>query len=60
MEDGFIPPDHYSKTFEELGITSGAKLVIIEIKTMHRMELSEGQESEMEEMEDEQDEGDDE
>lgn len=58
VEDGFIPPDHYSHTFEQLGITSGAKLVIIEMKSMPPIPLSEGQESEMEEMEDEQDEGD--
>ena len=59
VEDGFIPPDQYGKTFEELGITSGAKLVIIEMKRMGKYEMeSEGQESEMEEMEDEMEEGD--
>lgn len=59
-EDGFIPPDEYNKTFEELSICSGAKLVIIEMKRMGKYELesAEGQESEMEEMEDEIEEGD--
>ena len=62
MEDGFVPPVSFDKTFEELGITSGAQLVIIEMRNMQNFgsedEASEGQEDEMEEMEEELNEGD--
>ena len=34
QEDGFIPPDCFGKTFEELQIVSGAQLVIIEMRNM--------------------------
>ena len=61
MEDGFIPPNSFDKTFEELGITNGAQLVIIEIKNFPSGDadgdnMSEGGEDEMEEAEDELDE----
>lgn len=62
VEDEFIPPDSYDKTFEELGIESGAQLVIIEMKNISKfagseMDMSEGGEDEMEEHEEEMDEG---
>lgn len=34
MEDGYIPPMSFDKTFEELGIVSGAQLVIIEMRNI--------------------------
>ena len=47
MEDGFIPPNGFDKSFQELGIVSGAQLVIIEMRNMpHSPEDSEGQEEE--------------
>lgn len=62
MEDGYIPPMSFDKTFEELGIVSGAQLVIIEMRNIPNYtsadEASEGQEDEMEEMEEEIEEGD--
>lgn len=60
MEDGFIAPNVFDKTFEELGIVSGANLVIIEMRRQTdfaNSDAGEGQEDEMEEMEDEMDEG---
>lgn len=59
MEDGFIPPNGFDKSFEELGIVSGAQLVIIEMRNMPASvgEDSEGREDEFEEMEEELDEG---
>lgn len=59
VEDGFIPPNGFDKSFEELGILSGAQLVIIEMRNMPAsVEYdSEGQEDELEEMEEELDEG---
>lgn len=59
VEDGFIPPNGFDKSFEELGIVSGAQLVIIEMRNMPASvgEDSEGQEDELEEMEEELDEG---
>ena len=59
MEDGFIPPNSFDKTFEELGIVNGAQLVIIEIKNFPSGDgegddgMSEGGEDEMEEAEEE-------
>jgi len=60
MDDGFIPPNSFDKTFAELDIVSGASLVIIEMKNMPAVDnsdASEGYESEQEEMEEELDEG---
>jgi hypothetical protein len=58
-EDGFIPPNGFDKSFEELGIVSGAQLVIIEMRGVpDSVDMdSEGQEDEFEEMEEELDEG---
>lgn len=58
VEDGFIPPNGFDKSFEELAIVSGAQLVIFEIRNMPAsVEYdSEGQEDELEEMEEELDE----
>lgn len=61
LEDGFIPPNSFDKSFDELGIKSGAQLVVIEIKNLpdHIGDSDdEGQEDELEEMEDELEEGD--
>lgn len=35
LEDGFIPPNSFDKTFDELGIKSGAQLVIIEMRNIN-------------------------
>ena len=57
--DGFIPPNSFDKSFDELGIKSGAQLVVIEIKNMENYQSDdEGQEDEFEEMEEEFEEGD--
>ena len=60
IEDAFIPPNSFDKTFEELGIISGAQLIIIEMRHMGKMtpelEFGEEGEEEMEEMEEEMDE----
>lgn len=62
MEDGYIPPTCFDKTFEDLGIVSGAQLVIIEMRNIPNYtsdaDASEGGEDEMEEHEEEMDEGD--
>ena len=57
QEDGFIPPNMFDKTFEELGILNGGQLVLVEMRNYNKKELGsdiddeEGEEEQEEDLE---------